>query len=220
MIIILNDDPVYVSWLRRHRSGFVLDTRRRPTRRNTMLHRASCEQIRKAKTKRTHWTTGGRVKACSEVRDELREWALDQIGREPNSCALCEPARDDSPAAEKTGRVAFGRPLTKLEKEIVSAVVESAVIHLDNALEHRMTVQDVAQYLSKTPGRISAAMRRLVAAQMLEIDQDATSGDSLRPTLRVLPTAEALRTVPAFASMNADQLRGEVARLRGIGSDG
>jgi hypothetical protein len=215
VIIILNDDPVYVSWLRRHRSGFVLDTRRKATARNTMLHRASCAQIRKPTTKRTHWTTGGRMKACSEVRDELTEWASEQIGRVPNSCRLCDPTGDDSPAAKASGHGPAERPLTKLENDIVSAVVESAVIHLDNNLEHQMTVADVARYLSKTPGQISAALQRLHSAQILELEQDLTSGDSLTPTLRVLPTAKSLRSVPAFATISADKLQDELAALRG-----
>ena len=211
MIIILNDDPVYVSWLRRHRGGFVLDTRRKPSKRNTMLHRASCPQIRKSKTKRTHWTTGGRLKACSEVRDELAQWARDQIGAEPQVCSTCDPTGDDSPAAQHGDA---DHPLTKLENDIVSAVVESAVIHLDNELEYRLTVGDVASYLSKTPGQISAAVLRLVADQMLELEQGSGGGDSLLTTQRLLPTASSLGSVPAFAKMDSDKLHSELRTLR------
>lgn len=155
------------------------------------------------------------MKACSEARDELMEWARDQIGGEPKSCGVCDPTGDDSLVVKRAERGEAGQRLTKLEYDIVSAVVESAVIHLDNDLEFRMNVADVAKYLSKTPGQISAALLRLVSSQMLEIEQGPTNGGSLPPTLRVLPTASSLCTVPAFAKMNADRLQRELATLRG-----
>jgi hypothetical protein len=144
----------------------------------------------------------------------LTEWAQEQIGGEPKLCGVCDPTGDDSLAATRTGPRAAERPLTKLENDIVSAVVESAVMHLDNNLEYRLTIGDVAHYLSKTPGQISAAILRLVAGMMLEVEQSPTSGGPLPPTLRVFPTASSLCTVPAFANINADKLQSELATLR------
>jgi hypothetical protein len=42
MLIIINDDAVYVSWISRHRTGFVVDCRRKPTKDHLILHRATC----------------------------------------------------------------------------------------------------------------------------------------------------------------------------------
>ncbi len=214
MVIILNDDPVYVSWIRRHRNGFVLDTKRKSTKRNSMLHRATCPMIRKSKTERTHWTTGGRVKACSDDCGELTEWALEQIGSQPKACGECNPLGDALSVGPNSPIAAADHHLTKLENDVLSAVVESAVIHLDNELDFRMTVRDVAEYLSKTPAQVTDAMRRLVAQQMLEIETAATDKTPLSPTVRVFPTEGALRTVPAFAELKAEQLQGELEALR------
>ncbi len=213
MIIILNDDPIYVSWIRRHRSGFVLATRRKPSKRNTILHRACCPEIRKSKTKRTHWTTGGRVKACSEDREELREWAAEQIGGPPKACRVCNPWEKVLSVDTNNPVSAEDQHLTKLENDILSAVVESAVIHLDNELDFQMTVGDVAEYLSKTPVLITDAMRRLVAQQMLEIETETANNTPILPTVRVFPTASALRTVLAFAELDTEQLKKELETL-------
>jgi hypothetical protein len=213
MIIILNDDPVYVSWLRRHRSGFVLDTRQKVTKRNTTLHRASCAEIRHAKTRRTHWTTRGRVKACSEHCGELTDWVREQIGTDPTFCDVCDPGRDLSQAEFGEASRHSDHHLTKLDNDILSAVLESAVIHLDNGIEFRLTVGDVAQYLSKTPAQLAVALSRLVSEQMLEVEEAATNGEQRAPTTRVFPTARSLCTVPAFAEMDSNDLERELASL-------
>lgn len=212
MIIVLNDDPVYLSWIRRHRNGFVLETKRKATKRNTTLHRATCILIRKSKTKRTHWTTAGRVKACSEVLAELTEWARDQIGTEPKACADCNPTGDASSSVSTSPPSAHPH-LTKLENDVLSAVIESAVIHLDNELEFRMNIGDVAQYLAKTPAQLAAAIRQLVSEQLLEIEGDSLDGVSAPAEARVFPTAASLGAVPAFASLAPDGLRRELASL-------
>lgn len=214
VIIILNDDRTYVSWLRRHRSGFVLDTRRKPTKRNATLHRAGCAEIRHAKSRRTHWTTGGRMKACSDDYNELTEWAREQIGGEAKTCPLCAPDADVSSLESVAASHAADGRLTRLESEIVSAVVESAILHLDNDIKFRMTVGDVARYLSKTPAQISDAMLRLAAEQLVEIDAAAGGAGPLSPELNIYPTASSLGTVPAFAELDADELQRELATLR------
>ncbi len=214
MIIIINDDSVYVSWVRRHHGGFVLDTKRKATKRNTMLHRATCLEITKARTKRTRWTTGRRVKACSEDSQELVEWCLEQIGGEPKLCSVCSPANDDLLNTQDGEKATDDRQLTKLENDIVSAVVESAVIHLDNELDFQMTVGDVAEYLMKTPAQISSALRRLVAEEMLETQDIVSNTAPIPGGVRVFPTAISLCTVPAFAELGADELQRELNCLR------
>ncbi len=213
MVIIFNDDPVYLSWIRRHRNGFVLATRHKPTKRNTALHRATCVEIRQSKTNRTHWTTAGRAKACSESCDELIDWVHGQIGCDPRACAACNPRGDASPVTIGSSLNGPDRHLTKLENDIVDAVVESAVIHLDNELEFRMTIGDVADYLSKSPAQISPAVRTLVAEQMLHVDPISGNSAPLLASARVIPTSIALCTVPAFAALPADELQSEIDTL-------
>ncbi|MCA9119115.1 MAG: hypothetical protein H6822_23160 [Planctomycetaceae bacterium] len=213
MIIILNDDPVYVSWIRRHRDGFVLDTRRKATKRNMTLHRAICPEIRKSKSKRTHWTTRGKVKACAENHTELTDWALEQAGYEPRLCHACNPLDETLPLETDSGDAGSERDLTKLENDILSAVVESAVIHLDNDLEFRMTVGDVAEYLSKTPAQITTAMCHLVGRHLLENLTTASNLAAFPADAHVFPTTRALKTVPAFAELDAERLQAEIDSL-------
>lgn len=152
------------------------------------------------------------MKACAEEMSELTTWASEQFGDAPKFCGTCCPGSDELlPTSQATEEA--DRHLTKLENDIVSAVLESAVIHLDNELEFQMTVGDVARYLSKTPAQISAALRKLVADQMLGIGEAPTNGEPIPAKLKVFPTVSSLRTVPAFAQLNADEMENELATL-------
>ena len=212
MIIILNDEGVYLSWLRRHRDGFVVETRLRPTKRNTTLHRASCPEIRFSKTPRTHWTTAGRLKACSLDIEELSDWASQQIGASPNECAQCQPTELAADVA-KSSQDHRKHQLTKLERDIVFCVLESAVIHLDNEIAYELTVADVAKYVDRSPAQISPALAKLMENEMVNIEGTIHAGTVISETYRVLPTESALRTVPAFAELNSTELALELAIL-------
>ncbi len=65
MILFLDEDRAYLSWVTHHRNGFVLDCHRKPNKHHLMLHRAICPDIKRSATKTTHWTTGHHMKACS-----------------------------------------------------------------------------------------------------------------------------------------------------------
>ena len=87
MIIFLDDDRAYRSWVTHHRRGFVLDGRRRPKARKldgqsgtphptspaSAASRGSVRAtsdppvspLRKGGRKRTHFTSGGRVRRCA-----------------------------------------------------------------------------------------------------------------------------------------------------------
>jgi hypothetical protein len=150
---------------------------------------------------------------CSDDCNELATWASEQTGHEPTSCNLCEPTSSDSPATIAP-RHSDGH-LTKLETDIVSAVVESAVIHLDNELDFEMTVGDVADYVGKTPAQISTALRQLGANDMVVLDTELSNGKPVSPKVRVFPTAQSLCTVPAFQELTEDELHHELDTLRG-----
>lgn len=65
MILFLDEDLAYLHWVTHHRTGFVLDCLRHSTKAQMVLHRATCPQIKRSESKRTHWTTGKRQKGCS-----------------------------------------------------------------------------------------------------------------------------------------------------------
>src|SRR5947207_1006333 len=111
MIVFLNDDRAYHSWVTHHRRGFVLDSHRRPAKHAAVLHRASCSDVKHSQTKKTHWTTGPHLKACSLDADELRAWATQETGSEPTDCPSCLAAEEVHPDDHPLH-------LTKLDKEI------------------------------------------------------------------------------------------------------
>ena len=217
MIIIINDDAAYLSWMQRHRDGFVLATRRKATRRNTLLHRATCPEIRSSKSKRTHWTTGQRVKACSPDLRELQEWALEETGAEAKACEQCVPhvQLTTEQLAQHAGPNGQAR-LTKQGREILAYVVETAIISLDNGTAYDVTVADVAQMLSKTPAEITSALIRLIEGGYVTMTGTIAPGKPLAGRRLVYPTGDGLRTEPAFANMSSRELAEELEQL---GSD-
>jgi hypothetical protein len=209
VIFLLDEDRVYLSWLAHHRNGFVLDWLRKPTKKTPMIHRAACAEIKTAKTKNTHWTTGRHVKVCSLDRDELVSWAKDESDGNPDDCELCKPA-DDTAAVTS----ASDRHLTKLGEEIIDYIVEAAVIHLDRQDSgYELTVGDVAQCLDKTPGQIPPALHRLAEDGYVRLNRAAEIGTSLPDRCEVFPTADAMRLLPAFEKMSQRQVQAELENL-------
>ena len=215
MIIIINDDSAYLSWVNHHRNGFVLETRRKPTRRNTMLHRATCSEIKSPKTKRTHWTTGRKVKACSIHIEELQKWAHEETGCEATLCELCVPDHQftSEELAQRAGNENHDH-VTKLGREILSYVVEIAIINLDNETSYKVTVGEVAKMLSKTPGQLTAALIRLIEDGFLTMAGTIAPGQSVPSTRIVYPTSKAFRSEPAFADISQAELDSEIDKLK------
>ncbi|MEQ8786802.1 MAG: hypothetical protein RIC55_10910 [Pirellulaceae bacterium] len=213
MVIFLNEERAYLSWTGHHRDGYVLAGWRRPTRKTPTLHRASCGEIKSGAGGRSHWTTGRRLMACAASLEELTQWSNREYGEAPQACTQCRPdaeLRLDQLAASGDG----GDHLTRLGKEIVEYVVESAVIQLDHQQSHyHLTVSDVAASLGKTPGQISGALLRLVETGYLRIEGKLTPGKPLPKRRPVYPTAAALCTLPAFAEMSPAELEAELAQL-------
>lgn len=209
MIVFLNEEHSYLSWIAHHHEGYVLDWRRQPTRQKPLVHRAQCDEIRHAKTKRTHWTTGHHLKACSLDLKELLSWA-EQMGGKPVNCAVCAPTDNAVAAAQRQ------QPLTRLGKKIVDCVVERAVIHLDRGdQDYHVTVGEVAQALGKTPGQITSALRRLETDGYLRVPGDTGTG-ALTARLSVFPAPVAMRTLPAFEKMSKDRIQAELDQLTAL----
>jgi hypothetical protein len=204
MIIYVNEDAAYLSWLSRHRGGFVVDGLRRPTRKRATLHRAGCDLIKKSKSKATHWTTGRRFKACSLDLQELVAWAQEEFLAAPVLCEQCAPL---GTAESKESP----RRLTKLGREILDAVIESAVIHLDNGdADYRLTIADLADRLGKSPTQLAAALSHLVDEGLLRTEEDVSDPADRQ----VYPTALALKSLPSFESTSAEEIAKELDRLR------
>jgi hypothetical protein len=92
MLIIINDDAVYVSWISRHGQGFVVDGTCKSMRKHWMLHRARCSAIKPHK--RARLTTAGHLKACSVYAVELVAWAREQTGGGVTACRECHPDQE------------------------------------------------------------------------------------------------------------------------------
>jgi hypothetical protein len=208
MIIFLNDDRSYLYWVTHHRKGFVLDGRRKPRLGHLSLHRASCAEVKSGPSRRTRWTTGVKLKACSLNRSELETWAVEESGRPMAHCAACRPGIDQFPNGGDPGH------LTKLAEEILDYVLDAALIHMEHEYPpYRLTVGDIAACFGKTPGQLSQALHQLLDEGFVSMC-DRSAAAVLRPKQIVLPTAQALRTLEAFRQQGEALVMGELEKLK------
>lgn len=208
MIIFLNDDRAYLSWVRSHRGGFVLEARRQGRGRR-LVHRSTCETVRSGKHR--HWTTGQQLKACSMSLPEIVDWVRETCGCELSCCPECQPtteAPEDVAANE-----ADAMRLTPLASNILNYSLETAIVHLTNHPgRYRLTIREVADCLHKTPAQLTGAIQRLVAAGLLTVSPPGRNGRfAARAT--ILPTIAALRTLDGYAGWAETELHEELQRL-------
>ncbi len=208
MLIIINDDAAYVSWITRHRQGFVVDSLRKPKKNHLVLHRATCSVIKPHK--RARLTTGAHIKLCCLDAAELAAWAEDETGGPLVPCGECQPDREEPVASDRQPAHA----LSRVGRDVLSYVLDLTVMYLDGAQGHyRPRIRDVAAYLDKTSRQIAPFVRRLVEEGYLECQPPLTH-DRLPATAVLYPTARSLRTIPAFDAMAAGAIGAELARLR------
>jgi hypothetical protein len=86
------DEAGYLSWRQGHPEGFVLNHDPRPRVAYLMLHRTSCRTLRGDPARGTLWTQAY-AKTCADTPGELRDWARQKTGAEPEACGLCDPVR-------------------------------------------------------------------------------------------------------------------------------
>lgn len=209
MILFLDEDRAYLNWVTHHRTGFVLDCLRQPTKAHLTLHRATCPEIKQAPTKRTHWTTGRHMKGCGLDPAQLQAWAVEQAGCEAPGCPLCTPDRPPAHAHEP-GEV----HLTRLDQDILSSVLDIAACHLDDDDHaYALTVAGVCRCLGKTEGQLAAALDRLVEGGLLSLKGASGPAKAPSPRAAVWPTAKALRTLDYYAGFSDQQLAAELERL-------
>jgi hypothetical protein len=208
VIIFLNDDRAYLYWVTHHRKGYVIDGRRKPKLGHLSLHRATCAEIKSGPSRRTHWTTGARLKACSLDRTELNTWAEEESGGPMQLCVACQP--------ENEQYLNGGEPahLTKLAGEVLDYVLDAALIHMEQ--EHpayRLTVGDIAACFGKTPGQLSPALHQLLDDGFISLWSQSAAA-VIRPKQIVLPTPQALRTLEAFREETDAFVMAELEKLR------
>ena len=208
MLIIINDDAIYVSWIYRHHQGFVVDCKRKPTKNHLILHRATCSVIKPHK--RARLTTGAHIKACSLDAAELAAWGFEQTGGGLVACSECQPDHEETATTEHQPIHA----LTRLGRDILSYILDLAVMYLDGEERHyHPKIEGIAVYLAKSTGQIMPALHRLIEEGYLECEPPATNGGAPATSI-IYPTARALRTIPAFDAMAASAIAAELQSLK------
>ena len=73
IIVFKDDEEGYHSWLQENPHGFVLNTNKYNY---SMLHRATCDYIKKYAKNRHTFTSNGVFKVCSSDISPLKDWLL------------------------------------------------------------------------------------------------------------------------------------------------
>lgn len=89
-----HDDSGYLTWVRNHRNGYVLNVRSYSDPDYVDLHRARCKTISREQSNPSAYTGGGYRKIVGDNRDELKFAAVQQgriDGSFSRECSLCSP---------------------------------------------------------------------------------------------------------------------------------
>jgi hypothetical protein len=208
MIIFLNDDAAYRSWIGHHRAGFVLDGRRKPKVGHLILHRATCGEI-SVHSPRQHSTTGSKLKAVSLDRGELIAWGAAETGHDVPGCSACQ-AEGNLPAS-----AASAGALSKLARDVLDYVLEAALIHMENQQPpYRLSLGDIADCFGKTSGQMAPVLGRLIDEGWLTLIGKPAATGKLRRGI-VAPTILALRTLAAFQDESDAAIASELEKLEG-----
>ena len=86
----VDDDAGYLSWIRQHGRGFVLNCTRNPSSDYLILHRATCPSITGEPARGRLWTDQY-IKVCSTAASAIQDWARRQTGTTARPCGMCHP---------------------------------------------------------------------------------------------------------------------------------
>ena len=207
MIIFVDDDQAYRSWVTHHRAGFVLDGRRRPKLAHLVLHRAGCCEIVPSASSHRRWTGGGRLKATALAREELVAWAADETEKDVACCERCRPDRDLPMPVPSV------KALPKLSRDILDYVLEAALIHMEHEQPpYRLTIGDIAACFGKSPARIAPVVGRLIDEGWLVSIGRQAKEVKLRCHV-IAPTMLAVRTLGAFETESDAAIEAELRKL-------
>ncbi len=92
MILFQDKDSEYLQFLSKpeNRTGFVVNTTRKPSKGYVMLHKATCGTIQGAPTSGRTFT-GDYCKVWAATAAELIAWSETELGRAPKPCGRCRP---------------------------------------------------------------------------------------------------------------------------------
>jgi hypothetical protein len=82
------DDAGYLTWLRSHPAGFVINCEHQPKARYLKLHRTICPHFNAPGVR--SWTDPY-MKACSDRDELLSRWCMATAGAYPDRCPRCSP---------------------------------------------------------------------------------------------------------------------------------
>jgi hypothetical protein len=88
--VFIDDDDGFLAWLSDHARGYVLNAARKPTASYLMLHRTDCSTIGNVPANGLAWTSD-LLKACSDDRLIIEQWARAETGGVPSLCGRCQP---------------------------------------------------------------------------------------------------------------------------------
>ena len=84
----IDKEDEYKRWLKDHQSGFVVNSFHTPSPSYLRLHRSTCGYIKSPL--RTNYTTGDYSKTCSDSKQALHDWAVNEVGGALNPCRCCK----------------------------------------------------------------------------------------------------------------------------------
>jgi hypothetical protein len=88
MVIFIDSEEGYRSWVQENPRGFVLNTLRNPAPSYLMLHKASCRTISGDPARGEYWTKDY-AKVCTTRREEVESWVRTQLGKFASACQPC-----------------------------------------------------------------------------------------------------------------------------------
>lgn len=89
----VGDDVAYLAYLAEpaNRSGYVLNSTRKPSAAYVMMHRATCRHIQGVPSAGKKWTTGDYSKLWAATSESLCDWVRTVLGCDPIPCKVCKP---------------------------------------------------------------------------------------------------------------------------------
>ena len=181
-LIFRDDDRGYERWLASHRSGWVVNARRNPTRSYLKLHRAACHTVSRLQSGYSTFTAGQYSKVCADDRAELEAWA-----REEFSCTLqdgcsCLRLGESTTASQSTHELpkkalrdqSSAPPTAQLDAEGFLSLEAGDVISYSTTNENLLAAKEglgrALGTLTAKPGEILHGVIEGRAAQSTDLD--------------------------------------------------
>jgi HB1, ASXL, restriction endonuclease HTH domain len=86
VVMFKDDDDGFFEWQEAHPDGLFINTERKPNPNYLVLHNSGCGHFKGDES--VHWTRDY-VKACSDDRNALEEWAREVVGGDVTLCGSC-----------------------------------------------------------------------------------------------------------------------------------